>query len=281
MHVEHGAERKESWITGFAILSRDLIVVSDYNNNRVKIINVEESYVLSRIVTQTSPKDLTIISPDFVVVTLPALDTVQFLSIEGRPPTLHASKRAFKVNGYCNGIEYTNSRLFVTFVSPAKLEILTLQGEVLHTLSQDHLGVALFKSPQYLAVYNGTIFVTDSHSNSVVKVSQDGYVLETYQDEALRNPQGIVATDEGNILVCGQDSHNIHSITSQCKKLSVSLGNEDGIWWPHVIGHCRDRNAIYISSTSGEPDRDNYLRMYAFADTGSLSLRLLERDLSS
>lgn len=266
MHVEKGAERKESWITGCAVLSRDLVIVSDYNNNRVKILDVKNSFVLSRIVLQTSPKDLSLVSTELVAVTLPAIDTVQFITLEGYPPVLDIVSRSFKVNGYCNGIAYNDDKFFVSFVSPAKVDILSFEGEVLQTLSTDQHGLPLFKNPQYIVVYHGMLYVSDSHTNSVIKMSPSGHVINTYQNEALGNPQGLTVNEEGNIFVCGQDTHNIHVMSSDCRKLSICLDKNDGISWPHVIGYCRTSNTVYISSTSGDPDVDNYLKVYTFLD---------------
>lgn len=275
MHVEKGPERKESWITGCAVLTEDRVIVADYNNNRIKVINVEEELILSRIVLSTSPKDLALVSSDFVAVTLPALDTVQFLSMEGHLPVLDISTRSFKVDGYCSGIECNDDRLFVSFTSPPKVEVFTLEGEVIQSIATDQYGLPLFKSPQYLLLHHGMIFVSDSDEESVVKMSSSGHVISTYQNEALKNPQGLAVTDDGYILICGQDTHNIHLITADCRKVSIILDKTDGIWWPHVTGFCCHSNTVYVSSTSGEPEFDNYLRMYSFTDMNPLSLRLM------
>ena len=263
IHVPTNHEKKECWITGSAVLSPDRVVVVDGNNKRVKLINTRNSEIVSRLVLSACPKDVAMVTADRVVITLPSLDTVQFLSIKKPQETLDIA-RSFKVEGYCCGIDCFDDKLFISYSLPAKVEMFSFKGERLNTFATDSNGTPLFRNPQYLAANGDAIFVSDSDADAVVKVSHDGEAVAKYADSSLKNPQGVAITSDDRLLVASQGNHTVHLLNTNCGGVSVVLGKEDGLWWPHVLEVCPDTKTVYISSTSGHPEFDNFLSMYTF-----------------
>lgn len=205
------------------------------------------------------------VTREYVAVTLPSLDTVQYLSIKGPEEILEMSE-SFTVEGYCTGIDYCHENLFVSYSLPPKVEVFSLDGVLLKSFANDFSGIPLFKNPQYLAANGDAIFVSDADASSVIKLSCNGEVLAKYTDPALQNPQGVAISSENRLLVCSQGNHALHLLGTNCEKDGVVLCKDDGLWWPHVVDVCQDTKTVYIGSTSGQPDFDNYLSMYTFND---------------
>lgn len=205
------------------------------------------------------------VTRESVAVTLPSLDTVQFLSIKEPREALEMSE-SFKVEGYCTGIDCCYERLFVSYSLPPKIEIFTVEGDLLESFTNSASGTPLFKNPQYIAANTDAIFVSDSDANAVVKVSFYGDVLATYTDPALQTPQGVAISSEDRLLVCSQGNHTLHLLNTNCEKVGVALSKDDGLWWPHTVDVCPHTKTVYIGFTSGQPEFDNYLSMYTFND---------------
>ncbi|XP_060589365.1 uncharacterized protein LOC132744627 [Ruditapes philippinarum] len=123
--------------------------------------------------------------------------------------------REIKVNGQCRGIAHYQNTLLVSFVEPPKLQILTLDGEVVHNITAGTLG---WPGCVEVNVCGSSFFVSDNNNSSLMKFSFDGKLLATYQDESFKYPR--------SFTVCEDDRRNSDWLTIRDElRIYIYLGS--------------------------------------------------------
>ena len=237
---------------GVATLGRGHIIIIEQNDQSVFIFDTVKLNIVSRTKLESPPNDITTLNSrkDFAVS---VTKYIHFFCVSNHK-TVIKEQRAIKVNGHCSGLDYSHEKLFVSYPweKPPKIEIMSLQGDVLTCISTSKNEKPLFQRPRYLAVYNDFIYVSDDEANAVLKLTQQGNVVNTYTDKDLKGPWGICPTGDGYFLVCGTSSYNIHLITADCKKMGLVLKPfEENVCWPRSLCFSPDNiNVLYVVCAS-------------------------------
>ena len=77
----------------------------------------------------------------------------------------------------------------------------------------------------------GNVWVTDTHSNKVLKLSQDGRLLQTIdhagsKSDHFNHPAGVSVSTEGLIYICDRDNHRV-TIHNEEGKFQFAVGSKE------------------------------------------------------
>ncbi|XP_052815481.1 uncharacterized protein LOC128242387 [Mya arenaria] len=245
INVRAPQDQETCYISGLALLSPGLFLLTDYGNNCAKLVDVTTRNVTSRIKIPHCPWDVCVLPDNQAAVTLPGKSMIQLLSTKGGK--LSRGKK-IKVSSDGRGIAYYNNRLYVSYASNASIEIMTLDGHVISTFQKDD-GRHIFKCPYYLTVSASTpptLYVSDCTAHNVIQLSLDGKALREYSDKKLKYPLSVVAVGPGQLLVCGYGSHNVMLLTERDGKMTEILGDKDGVTYPYSVSFCPYTRTIVV-----------------------------------
>ncbi|XP_052817706.1 E3 ubiquitin-protein ligase TRIM71-like [Mya arenaria] len=233
-------------ITGSAVLTSDLLLLADWNNQNVKLVNVPARTVTSCLQLPGSPWDVCVLHDGQTAVTLPHNSVIQLVST--KQGQLSCGKE-ITVSPECYGITSYSNRLYVSYVSNPRVEVMTFDGHIISTFQTDD-GRHLFQASYYLTVSASippTLYVSDLTAHTVLQLSMDGKVLRENRDEQLVRPRSVVEVGPGQMVVCGLDSHNVMLLTEMDGKMTEILEQEDGLTNPYSVSFCPHTRAIVIA----------------------------------
>ncbi|XP_045190079.2 uncharacterized protein LOC123547219 [Mercenaria mercenaria] len=242
INIKTEQDSKDCYIRGMTIISKDRLAIADNGNSSIKIVDTKQSRILSDMKLNSPPWDVVLLPADELAVTIPWNYMIQVLSISDQLST----KRQIKVKGNCYGLSYFNQNFVVTFSFPAKVEILTVQGDILMTLMNDQS----FQLLNHVAVDDSKnlIYVSDSYysSNRIACLSLNGEVTGIYEDSKLYSPRGLAVLEDGSLLVASESSKiclvSSDFITSRFLQKTVGLNR------PESVALDREQKKLYVSS---------------------------------
>ncbi|XP_052765128.1 uncharacterized protein LOC128206591 [Mya arenaria] len=243
--VKTSQDQNTCGITGSALLSYRCLLLADYNNFSVKLVDVPSRTVTSRLQLPDKPRDVCVLPNDQAAVTFPFTYKVQLLSTkEGQ---LSRGKE-IEVSSKCSGIASYNNSLYVSYTSNPRIEEMSLDGQIISTFQTDD-GRQLFQAPYYLTVSASTpptLYVSDHVANTVLQLSMDGKVLWESVDKLITRPESVVDVGLGQLLVCGHESNNVMLLTERDGKMTEILGENDGLTRPFSVTFCPLTRAIVV-----------------------------------
>lgn len=89
-------------ITGCAFISPSRLLLAEYDNKKLKILEINQESVVEEMSLKTSPFDIAILPQNQVAVSLPAKQEILILSTTSQLTTL----RSIPVNRICWGLVY-------------------------------------------------------------------------------------------------------------------------------------------------------------------------------
>ena len=169
-----------------------------------------------------------------------------------------------EVKGHCFGIVYNDGNLLVTFVKPAKVELISMSGDVLRVIDKGTKGEPLFEHPLYIALspdnthFNISDLVFDdefdyNNKNHVTCMALDGEVKGVYSFYSWEDkPCGVTVDKTGSVNVVGggYGSSYIYQISSdysQDQELQISTQCP---MWPFSIAYCHKEDKLYVGERS-------------------------------
>lgn len=241
------SDKQDCDISGMDMLSEDEIVLADYNNRSVKIIDLNDNTIRDELKLKFHPYDLTVPKENTIVVTL--TNTIQVI----KKSHILRLEDSIQFDGECYGIASNQNKLFVSFVKPSpKIEVLNLQGDVLQTIDMRMGGRDIFKRPRYVAVCPNEkfVYVTDFETDSIVLLSLAGEKSKVFRDTTVLNgPYGIHVGVDGHVLVCNYGNDNIYEFSADLSKHRSILTKKEGIESPQSIYICDKQNKLFIACT--------------------------------
>ncbi|XP_052818179.1 uncharacterized protein LOC128244202 [Mya arenaria] len=231
------------WITGSALISPGIFLLADNGNNCVKLVDVSTGTVTSRLHLPDKPWDVCVLPDDQAAVTLPDKSIIHLMST--KEVQLSYGKE-IKASPDCRGIASYNNKLYVSYKSNPRIEVMTLDGHIISTFLKDD-GKLLFHEPYYLTVSASTpptLCVSDYSAHTVLQLTLEGKVLGEYRDKELSHPLSVLKVGPGQLLVCGRDSNNVMLLTERDGKMTEILGKKDGLTLPDSVSFCPYTRAI-------------------------------------
>ena len=244
INIEHKQDSKSScWITGSDLLTCDILALTDWNNDSVKLVDLHTDAITSCLQLADEPRDLTCMDSNTMVVT--CCTNLTFVKFDGN---LSVMKKISMEDG-CHGITSHQNKLFVTFTRKPSVKILNSAGAVLQTIQTNSQGQNLFVNPQYITVSTDgrTFYVSDYDQQTVTSYNVTDGQINVYRHGELKCPKGLTVIENKFIFVCGWLSHNLHEISGLCEHIQIVLDRKDVGGWPCTVLYNRTNNRIYIS----------------------------------
>ncbi|KAH3895915.1 hypothetical protein DPMN_020083 [Dreissena polymorpha] len=229
-------------IRGICVLPDGQVLVVDWNNDNVKLLN-QQYQVVSHWDVNAWPFDICLITPSEVAVAVYNHDSniheVQFITVnQGKL----VSGRKFQLQHECTFITHHQGDLFVT--SGQELYKYSLNGKLICRLYQDRSG----DLPGYKCAVSPTgdrLYITSyGPQNKLLTLARDGTLLATYSDPALVGPCGLHVTPAGQVLVCGG---TVLQVGWEGKsKLATLATKEDEVWRPVSVCYSSTTSSIIV-----------------------------------
>ncbi|XP_052778905.1 uncharacterized protein LOC128216385 [Mya arenaria] len=179
--VKTAADASYCFLTGVAFLSGDRLLLADFSNCSVKLVDTTTNKIVSQVKLPDKPWGLCLLPGEKAAVTLPREKKIQFVSTKGNA-TL---QDVVKVDGQCCGIDFCDDNLIVSFILPGKVVMMDMTGKVKKSVNKESIGKPLFQFPSYLTVTRENqstpaIYVSDRNTNTITKLSISLEMLQSY-----------------------------------------------------------------------------------------------------
>ena len=218
VYVKLSDDRSIPRITGLAVMATGEIVLCDFDNDKIKLMDSSDT-LQDSLKLNAEPWDISIVDTKTVIVTLPDAEQLQYIEVFPRL----TPGRVLQLDKYCCGVHVTADKIFTSCHNQpgeGEVRILDLDGNLLQQLGINKDGSFLFTSPYYIAVSPSEkkIFVSDTGGNSVTCMTMDNDVVYKYRDNKMKLAPGLYCDGGDNIIVCGPDSKNVKVISAAGKK---------------------------------------------------------------
>jgi len=134
-----------------------------------------------------------------------------------------------------------DEKLVVSFIEPAKVEVLDNNRSVLCEISTNASCKSLFECPYYV-----TVVTENGHDQAY----NDGQVVITYRDNDVEEPNGLTSTDDGHILVCGTSSNTVQFVSRSGTKIRTLLAKKYEIGQSQTLLYDAERKLVYVAKVS-------------------------------
>ena len=260
INVKLQSDAKEAWISGSTFLSSGELVLCDYRNNKLKLLD-KSLQMMESIDVPGGPWDVAPVNQQQVIVTFPLKKYLQFIQVT---PSLALGHKV-DLGMQCQGVAVSRESIYISLADSeeCKIGIYDLTGKQKLMISpHSYKGRKLmFKQPYYIDVLNDEkIFVSDvgdtSNTSTVYCLESNGNVLYSISNPSFKRCTGVSVDENENVLLCDMRSHIVFLITRDGKEVREFLTEKDGLYQPYttsfrrsdgtlVVG-CIDRNDILV-----------------------------------
>ncbi|KAH3702470.1 uncharacterized protein LOC127861184 [Dreissena polymorpha] len=216
-------------INDICVLPSGQVLVIDYSNNKVKLLN-KQYQVVSHCSVSDRNVAICLITPSEVGVTVG--DEVQFIKVNN---SRLVKDRKLKFRHYCYGIASHQGDLFVT--SGTELYNYSLDGKLVSKLHENKLDTCTVWRCA-VSQTGDKLYITNLMQNKLLTLARDGSVLSIFTDPELDWPSCVHVTPAGQVLVCG--GNTILQIDSKGSRKLATLATQK------ALSVCYDSNTDSI-----------------------------------
>jgi len=237
--VDTGGER----IFDIAVVSDTRLLVIVYAIKKVILVNSQTGGTVAQITLKSYPHRVCMFNNIMAVVTLED-NSLQFININGDILELG---RSFSVNGDVWGVARSEDKIVVSYEYPPGLQVLSMDGTVMHTFNNHAAGGDVFKRPKFIATStDGMVFVSDWNKSTVTQLDSNLHVIRTYSDDMLQYPYGTICVSTDQVLVCSHGNHRILLLCPSMGAITSILGQQDGIKVPWALTYSPSQKKLYV-----------------------------------
>ena len=252
-------DKKDPWISGCAVMPNGHVVLCDRENKQIKLL--DDSWTITGRLNLPDPWDVSVIDSSNVIVSLP--DTKQLQKVQVFPKM--KTGRTIQLDRICYGVAVSGQEIYTTChdnPGQGEVKVLDLRGNIKRRLGANQDGSYLFTNPNYITVSASgeKIFVADSLTHTVTCLTPSGTVIYTYKYDDMRYPRGLICDSGDNVLVCGRDSNNVHTISPDGNKYHTLLTSKDGLRDPYSIAYKESEDTLIVGCL-----RSDELLLFKFA----------------
>jgi len=237
-------------IFDIAVVSDTRLLVIVYGNKRVILVNSQTGGTVAKVSLKSNPRRVCMFNNIMAVVTL-SDKSLQLININGYSLELGQS---FCVNGDARGVARSEDKIVLSYESPPGLQVLSMDGTVMHTFNTRAAGTDVFKYPSFIATStDGMIYVSDRDISTVTQLDSNLVVTRTYSDAILQNPRGIICVSADQVMVCSYGNNRILLLCPSTGAITSILGQQDGIKMPWALTYSPPQKKLYVvpNETSG------------------------------
>ncbi|XP_053389767.1 uncharacterized protein LOC128552736 [Mercenaria mercenaria] len=259
INVKVAADTNESDIVAITLVSDHELVLADYNNASLKLIDIDRNVIKGTLDLESKPFGLTTVSKDKVAVLLSNIYVIQIVTVS----RTISVQRNIKLMGLCLDIKYLNGKLYASFSKPVRFLILQLSGAVYKTIKPDAEVLKHCTKPDNIAVSpnESVIYVSDWKTNKFICVDMDGNMISMYLHE-LAIPVDIVITPFGSVYLCSRNQDAIYKMNPDLSEATVILGHRDSLFGPLAMCFNNAKQQLYVSSASSKAEARNQIKVF-------------------
>ena len=234
-------------ITGSAFLPSRQLILCDWHNNKLKLLD-ENLQMKESVDVPGQPWDIAVVNQHQVIVTFPFKQYLQFIQVT---PSL-ALGHTVDLGMQCRGVTVSRESIYISFSESGegKIGMYDLTGKKKRIIDQYNGkdGKVLIKRPLYIAVSNDEkIFVSGKSSTTTVFcLESSGNVLYTVSNPLFKDCTGISVDDNENLFVCDFGSHKVFLITKDGKEVRELLTGKDGLLYPRTVSFRRSDGTLVV-----------------------------------
>ena len=263
VNVKLPDDRHSPKITGCTFLKRGELIVCDFANSKVLLLNSDLTSEVDYKRFPNRPWDVAAINQSTVVVTFPSDRSIIYIQIF---PVL-ADIQKVKFDRKCFGVAVAKSKIYVTChnesSSTGDLRELDIDGNQFRRITLEADTVRpMFQWPYYVTVNKDEdmVYVSDWKANTIIGMTINGNTSFRYKSGALdnllgaglANTAGIGIDDHGNLIACGCGSNNVIVITNGGKYHKTLLKSGGGLNKPHCIALRHDDGTLVVGGDKSE-----------------------------
>ena len=248
VNIKLSDDRTAPYIFGCTFLSNGRILLCDYWNHKVKLLDSDMSFQKS-LKLSDYPYNVAAVSENEAIITLERRDINDLQYIYTHPELKQGKK--ITLPNKCYGLHVVNGEIYTTCHKGSGHDVIwrldragNIMSKIVITQSSsgwsNYLGLCLAgPSPR--------VYLTNNYwDNSKVTCFQlDGNMVYQYEDKELERANGIYVDSEGNSLVCGTGSHNVVVITADGRKHGELLTSK-GIRYPQCIDYRPEDKTLIV-----------------------------------
>jgi len=232
-------------IFNITVVSDTRLLAAVWLQSKVMLVDSQTGGTVAQVTLPANPYRVCMWDNNTAIVTLKG-QKVQFININGDSLKMGQS---FSVNGDVCGVGRSGDRLVVSYESPPGLEVLSMDGRVMHTFSNQAAGRDVFKSPVFITtITDGMVYVSDADNSTVTQLDMSLRVTRTFSDPMLQAPRGIISVSADQVLVCSLGNHRILLLCPSTGVFTSILGQQDGIQKPHSLTYSPSQRKLYVVS---------------------------------
>jgi len=242
-------------IYDISVVSDTRLLVTVRKEKKVRLVDSQTGGSVAHITLEHVPDTVCMWDNNTAVVTLPLEQKVQFIDIHGDSLTLG---RSLNVNGDVRGIARSEEGLVVSYESSPWLEVLAVNGRVLHRFTPAH-GRDVFDWPHFIATRNvfrrpffiatsadNMVYVSDGVTSTITQLDSNLRVTKTFSDPMLQDPRGIISVSADQVLVCSLHNDRILLLCPSSGVITSILDQQGGIKWPWALTFSPSQRKLYV-----------------------------------
>ncbi|XP_052781189.1 uncharacterized protein LOC128217826 [Mya arenaria] len=244
-NVKMSSDKYNCDIQGMCELPGEEIVISDYHNMTVKLLD-QKYRVVDHCDVPMFPLDVCHIGGNEVAVCVDNNDDRHELHFINITKGKLVTTRKLSFSHECNSATHHGNNLYIS--SHTALYVHTMTGKLVKKLKSGHNTV------MRIAISNDgkTIYIANNSNHQLITLDNLGNKLVTFTDPDLRGPTGVHATTAGHVFVCCWTSDTVLQVDKDGKtKLATLARKQDGVYRPTalffssrssslVVGGCND-----------------------------------------
>ncbi|XP_060578247.1 uncharacterized protein LOC132735323 [Ruditapes philippinarum] len=251
LNVKFPSDEKKCDVTGTVMISVTQMIVADYGNEKIKMINIETGTLVSEKTLSSVPRDVIKLPQNKLAVALLNEKCIQILSYTDTSLSLD---RRIDVGERCYCVGYCQGKLVVGCnYNPGQLVVLDLDGNIIQFFDTPRM----FDGPEKILISSDEkfMYVSDckAYSNSkCIKIDWQGNVVKRFEDQGYRWPKGIQEMEDGTLIVCFCSNHKTVRLSSSFKECEIKGFENIDINNPQTVTYSQRNHKLYVSCSSNK-----------------------------
>ncbi|XP_052778862.1 uncharacterized protein LOC128216343 [Mya arenaria] len=226
--IKHKDDANACLIEDIALLTQSLILITDFKNSSLKILNTDTATLVAYVKLQSKPWQMSITDQGEACVALNGQSKILHLT---SPATDIATFREINIDGKCWAVECINKTLKVLCVSPAKLLEIDRNGKLVGIVNNDLSKETTENGEQFVTnprcstqdKATGSLYVSCDKKHSITEIKSDANVKLLVKSDKLNGPYGLCMDSDGSILVCSYNGKDVFRVKMDGDIQSVLL----------------------------------------------------------
>ena len=248
INVKSQSDKQIRDISGIATIASSKIIVADFYNNSIKMIDEATGSVITQIIMSSWPIHVISLPENKLAVTLFQAKCVHIVSYT---ETEFSLSHRIEVGEYCNGMAHFKDKIVVCCWGAKKIIIINFVGDIVLVFHYPDL----FYGPLRVVIDNDQkfLYITDSdmyRKNKVVKIDWEGNVKNIFEEPGYNFPVGIQQLEDDSLIICYHHSDKLLRLSSSFKRCEIVGFKEANVRRPASLKYCNRRRKLYVSCTS-------------------------------